>query len=468
MKYILSVIACFQLFTTVLYAQQRVMVTDRLQKSIPVLIKRDYIPGLSIAYIQQGKVIWVKNFGIANAKNQQPVTDTTLFEAASLTKVVTAYAAIKLIDSGLLALDTPLNLYLGNNYDIGNDPRIHLITARRVLSHTAGFPNWRNEGDSLLAIKFTPGDHFSYSGEGFVYLARVIEKITQKPFEQYIAETIFAPLGMKNSNLVYDPALRNRYAYRHNWLGYASNLSDFPGVNAAASLRTTARDYALFLVAVLNAKGLHKEMHSAMFSPQTKVDEKAPQLAWGLGIGLEVTAATTYGWHWGDQGDCKAFFEADTKARQAIVYFTNSANGLSIAPDLMQIVFGEVQPGIAKFVSYGKFEQAAADLVKTIKEKGGTIALQAYEQNRKQPLSEDVINTMGYFFLRENNIADAIAVFTQNTKDHPTSGNAWDSLAEGYMKQGDNKHAIEYYERSLALDPGNQNAVDQLKKLKRE
>ena len=82
-----------------------------------------------------------------------------------MTKPVFAYAVLKLVDEGKLDLDTPLVKYLSGRYDVGDDPRLDQITARHVLSHRTGFPNWRPRGDKTLKIYFTPGDRFSYSGE---------------------------------------------------------------------------------------------------------------------------------------------------------------------------------------------------------------------------------------------------------------------------------------------------------------
>lgn len=442
-------------------------VIDRLEKNIPVLMKDNYIPALTAAYIHKGVPVWSGNFGVMNVNTKTPVTDSTLFEAASLTKAVTAYAAMKLVDEGRLHLDTPLNVYLGNNYEIGNDPRIGLITARRVLSHTAGFPNWRNEGDSLLPVNFDPGKRFEYSGEGFVYLARVMEKITGLPFDKLLQQMVFAPLGMPHSSMAFQPVLKHLHAYRHNWLGQVSRLPDFTNINAAASLRTTAKDYAVFLAAVLNGKDLKKASHQQMLTTQIKVDTATPHLAWGLGIGLEETPGARYCWHWGDQGDSKALFVANIDTRDAVLYFTNSANGLAIAGDMMGLALEGKQRDILAWVAYGEFDPAAVKLVEAIKSKGAAAALEDYRRERKQPIGEEVVNNIGYLFLREKNIPAALAVFTQNTEDHPASFNVWDSLAEAYMNKGDNATAVRYYEKSLVLNPQNQNATNQLKNLKK-
>src|SRR5688572_18699818 len=110
----------------------------RLKKDIPSLMLKADIPGISVALIREGKIAWTGSFGVMNVDTKQHVTVNTVFEAASLSKMVFAYAVLKLVDQGKLDLDTPLNKYLGNNYEAGNDARLDLITARRVLSHTTG------------------------------------------------------------------------------------------------------------------------------------------------------------------------------------------------------------------------------------------------------------------------------------------------------------------------------------------
>lgn len=153
----------------------------RLEQMVPHLMTEADIPGLSIALIRDSKMIWSHGFGVTNSETKALVNANTVFEAASLTKPVFAYAVLKLVDSGKLDLDTPLVKYLPGKYDVGDDPRLEQITARHVLSHTTGFPNWRPRGSQTIKIHFVPGHHFSYSGEGFVYLSRVVEHIAGEP-----------------------------------------------------------------------------------------------------------------------------------------------------------------------------------------------------------------------------------------------------------------------------------------------
>src|SRR5580693_3747374 len=289
----LSSLALLLLVYTPSRSQQGEIIA-RLERDIPQLLEKADVPGMSIALIRNGDLVWAGAFGVSNANTKKPVTSNTVFEAASLSKPVFAYAVLKLVDEGRLNLDTPLNKYLGNNYDVVNDKRIDLITARRVLSHTSGFPNWRdNDGTKTLLIHFTPGEKFSYSGEGMVYLSRVVEKITGMRFEAFMQKYALQPLGMTASSYIW----RNRYdslkAYRHDVLGALSGRNQpndgkedtlHDDGNAAASLQTTPGDYAKFIIAVLNGTGLKKAIWQQMLTPQARVNPKHPPIAWGLGI----------------------------------------------------------------------------------------------------------------------------------------------------------------------------------------
>jgi CubicO group peptidase (beta-lactamase class C family) len=291
----------------------------RLEQSIPHLMTEADIPGLSIAVIKNSKVIWTRAFGVTNSETKARVNDNTVFEAASLTKPLFAYAALKLVDDGKLDLDTPLVKYLPGRYDVGDDPRLDQITARHVLSHTTGFPNWRPRGDKTLKIYFTPGNRFSYSGEGFVYLSRVVEQITGESQEAFIKRTVFDPLSMKSSNLVWRNDYEALKTFTHDWVGGVSGRGKPDKANAAASLQTTANDYAKFVIAMLKGTGLKPATARLMLTPQANVTlagpfslnapdaERSPTVSWGLGWGLEKTDGMAF-WHWGDNGDTRLLY----------------------------------------------------------------------------------------------------------------------------------------------------------------
>ncbi len=329
----------------------------RLKKIIPTLMKEGGVPGLAIALARNGDLVWFRGFGVKNARTNEPVDDSTVFEAASLSKPVFAYAVLKLVDAGKFDLDKPLNQYLPGNYDVGADPRLGQITARRVLSHTTGFPNWRS-GD--LKIHFTPGERFSYSGEGFVYLSKVIEHVAGEKFNDFMKRMVFEPLGMTSSSYVWQESYDALKVFRHNSRGEAVSQNKTPpgASNAAASLHTTAADYGRFVAAILQGKGLKPETRKLMLTPQAQVREGGagsinrpqakpfPNVYWGLGWGLQTTRDGLSFWHWGDNGDNKAYVVAFDKEKTGVVVFANSMNGLSIAPEIVAEALGGEQPAL--------------------------------------------------------------------------------------------------------------------------
>ena len=323
---------------------------QQLENDAPELMKKFGVPGLEIAVIRHGKTIWLHSFGVKNTKTGQPVTNDTTFEAASLSKPVFAYAVLKLVEQGRLGLDVPLTTYLPKPYTTGDD-RLARITARIVLSHRTGFPNWR-DGDAL-PIDFTPGTRFSYSGEGYVYLQRVVEQITGKPLNDYMTEVVFTPLGMTSSSYVWKSSFDAVMATGHEADGKPTDKWKPNEAGAASTLNTTAKDYALFVEAVLNGKGLKPATLREMETSQVALDpgcricvnhepkQLSKNLFWGLGWGIERTGGREGIWHWGDNGSFKAFVMAEPKTKAGVVMFANSENGLELAQPLVDEAMGE-------------------------------------------------------------------------------------------------------------------------------
>jgi CubicO group peptidase (beta-lactamase class C family) len=182
--------------------------TAALARTIPDILRTSGMPGLAMAVIDHGQVVWTGAFG--------NVTDPeTIFEAASLSKPVFAYLVLRLVDRGELDLDRPLAELLEYPRAAG-DPRYRRITGRMVLSHGSGFPNW---GGERLTLAFDPGTAYGYSGEGFVYLQKVVEHITGRSLEQLARAEVFEPLGMRWSS----------YVWQKRFEGHAAASSRRPG-----------------------------------------------------------------------------------------------------------------------------------------------------------------------------------------------------------------------------------------------
>ena len=332
-------VSMLALVTSSSLAQSHHIDSHKMDENIVRLMELAGIPGLSIAVINQGQTEFYGTYGVKRAEAREPVDSQTLFEAASLTKPIVAYCALKLAEQNLLELDRPLHTYLEYK-DAAHNDRYKTITARMVLSHTSGFPNWRSERKAdKLNLKFKPGSKFGYSGEGFVYLQKVMEHILGLDLNIIANTYVFVPLNMTRSSLIFNHD--ENYAIGHDSQLIARDKSKPGTPNAAYSLHTTAGDYAKFLNELFEPHFIGRAWRDQMISVQSFMRAKDTALAWGLGIGLNLVDDNTYLWHWGDNGVFRAFFIASTDSGLGFVYFANSENGLGILDRLIELVYGE-------------------------------------------------------------------------------------------------------------------------------
>lgn len=355
---------------------------------LPRLMRLAFVPGASVAVID-GSSFDARGFGVTRAEGGTLVTADTVFEAASLSKPVFAYLVHSLAAEGKLDLDRPLREYL----PLPNpaDMAAATITARHVLSHTSGWRNWRFSRDQLLTADFTPGSRWSYSGEGYYFLQRVVEEVTGRGMLRLTRERVFEPLGMHRSGYMWTPALESSRAEPHSRFGVPQNSfnvrtsrrfielaasasrpiedwthedaeralpavnKDFPLLpnfllpNVAGSLFTTANDYGAFLRHLLGVAGARtggRAILDRMTEPQVTLNEL---LRWGLGVGLETEElnarpARPLFWHWGDNSGFKSFVLGDPASSSAVVVFTNGDNGRAVYERVVRGVRGADQP----------------------------------------------------------------------------------------------------------------------------
>src|SRR5262249_1064100 len=232
------------------------------------LIPAANVPGVAIAIFNNGKVTYLKTYGVRDKEKNLPLTEDSVMAAASFTKVAFAYMVMQLVEKRVLELDKPVYQYLPKPLpeytaykDLADDPRYKQITARMLLSHTSGFPNLRQlRKDQKLNINFEPGSRYAYSGEGINLLQLVVETITKKMVQELMREHVFQPLGMTRSSLVWESRFEDNWAFPYNEDGRSLGPPERRApASAAGSMLTTLRDFTNFMQAVISGQGLRKE-----------------------------------------------------------------------------------------------------------------------------------------------------------------------------------------------------------------
>jgi CubicO group peptidase (beta-lactamase class C family) len=322
-----------------------------LDRQIPRLMREAGVPGLSLAIVRDGRIRWRRAYGVVDVATMSLVDADTLFEAASTSKPLFAYAVMKLRERGIIDLDTPLTRYATDRFVTG-DPRIDLITARHCLSHTSGLPNWRSP-DTPLGIAFKPGTQWSYSGEGYYYLQSVFTHLigdrvdsgncahfemdvavcaTLPGIDRYMRKRELEPFGMMSSGYLWNSAMQSHMARGHDPQGKrleTDRRPNGPGVaryGMAGGLCTTPSDYARFLIQVLDptpadAFRLSETSIGEMLRPQIR---RNPGSSWALGWEIEHTADGDFIRHGGGNPGFSCFVAGSVPRKAGYVIMTNS------------------------------------------------------------------------------------------------------------------------------------------------
>ncbi|HWZ29696.1 MAG TPA: serine hydrolase domain-containing protein [Bryobacteraceae bacterium] len=337
--------------------------------TLPELMQRFHVPGVSIAVIRDSKIHWAKAYGIADVESGRPVETTTLFQAASISKPVTAMAAMRLVDEQRLALDADINTILKSWHVPRNG-----VTPRSLMSHTSGsddgfgFPGYdpsaprptlvqildgkppSNVGPVLFARP--PYQAYKYSGGAVTIMQLALMDLTGKPFAEFMRSTVLDPLGMKDSSYEQPlpPALASRAARAHNGQGKSMGAvwHVYPE-QAAAGLWTTPGDLARFIIEVQQAvrgpKGavLTQTAASAMITP-------IGVGPFGVGLTIEKRGEGWYfshgGSNWGFRGDTLGH----VRKGYGVAILTNADSG--------SLLINEIEARVAAAYNWDSLDKA--------------------------------------------------------------------------------------------------------------
>lgn len=313
------------------------------------------VPAVGLGLVREAKPAWVRSFGLRDVVKREPVNSDTVFEAASLGKPVFALGVLKLVEEGKLDLDRPLVDYMPEPFvstgdpwmsagPIPNDPRLRKITPRLVLRHATGLPNW-GEGRPLRFLS-DPGESYTYSGEAFHFLQRVVEHVAQQDAEVFLRRAVLSPLGMERSSFVWQRDYESVAAIRHDREEKPFSNARPTRASVPGTLHTTASEYARFLAAMMDAQpaaalGVSPALRAEMIRPATRVND---EISWGLGWGLQTTADGPAFWHWGNNPGAKSFAIGYGQQGIGVVVLTNSDNGLRAIARIIPAAIGGGAP----------------------------------------------------------------------------------------------------------------------------
>lgn len=437
--------------------------SKQLAELMPGILKTARVPGLSIALVENGQLSYQQGFGVKSVDSADPVTTETIFEAASLTKPLFAYLALLMFDDERLELDKPLVSYLDTETieaEILQHPIdaegfrldwFERVTARHVLSHSSGMPH--TERGMPFPLFFEPGSAFKYSASGFYFLQRVIEKLEGKPLEKITETKIFKPLSMSHSSMIWQDRFGANACNGHDLRSRPTAIRKYQRAHAAASMYTTVGDYARFIIAVLDGKGLSRTSMKAMLTPQIAITEDE---YWGLGFGISQSHLGDALWQWGDYGIFQNYAIAYPSVGKALVYLSNSNNGLGIRDAVLTTLIGPACRTSTMLSNYIVYDSPAVLFAWVMLEEDANSAFQQLPSLRKPdaPLDWKVLNQLGKFLMDEERIEDAAAVYelSLGEQSSPTAGTYFD-LANAYLGRGDDDLALENFEKVLELLP---------------
>lgn len=444
------------------------------------------IPGLSVAVFEKNAIVWAKAYGVKQAGGSEPVTVETLFQAASISKPVTALAAMRYVEQGRWSLDANLNDSLVSWKIPDNElTKEQKVTLRRVLSHNAGltvhgFPGYAvNEPVPTLVqilngekpantgpvrVDILPGSETRYSGGGTTVVQLMMVDQLKKPFPQIMREAVLDPLGLKQSTfeqpLPASLAPLAATATRASGERVEGGWHIYPEM-AAAGLWTTPSDLARIAIEVSKARAgksrrvVSQAMAKQMLTPQSQ----------GFGIGFQLEEGSDRFGHGGSNDGFQCLLVAFAGSGSGMALMANGDNGPLLIDRLAASIAAEY--GWKQFKHRLDSPLMTADLLGRLK--GAEAVIAWYEGMRRdgppQARTPQLLNSAGYGMLFSGRLPDAVKVFEANVRLFPEDANAHDSLGEAYFKSGRKQEAIASYKKSLELDPKNTNAVKMLEQL---
>lgn len=429
------------------------------------------IPGMQVVVVKDGRVVFSGAYGLANLQTPVPVTPDTIFSINSATKAFTGVEIMRLVERGKVDLDAAVSTYLPNLPQAWRP-----ITVRQLLTHMSGLPDivtregyvGQDRASAVIALadlplRSTPGERFAYNQTNYMLLQWIVEQAHGRDFETVVGEDAFAAFGMAHSgfgdSLDLVPGKADSYRYGRPAGGGAPRLQNVhelfpPFARAAAGVNSTGLDLARWLIALQGGHILRPETLDALWSPGRFNDGKPGEWANGWVVVDRPEHRSV-----GMSGGGRSAFSVYPDDGVAVIVLTNLAG--AYPEELTDPVAARFIPGLRLAGVTALRELLEAEGF----ERADGVAAELIARDGSAALPENQLNNWGYRLLAGGKTAEGLTVMKLIVRLYPESGNAYDSLAEAYDRAGDRSRAVENYRRSLALDPANANAVEQLARL---
>jgi CubicO group peptidase (beta-lactamase class C family) len=470
---------------------QQLSTSDSIDNFIKAKMKQRRIPALQLAIVRGGRIVKDTTFGTANLEYNIQATNETIFSVNSITKAFTGVAIMQLAEEGKLKVSDPLSRYLDSLPDNWKN-----ISLQQVLTHISGLPDIEDEEEMVighndereamqevkaLAIEFKPGERFRYNQTGYVLLGQIITKLSGMHFTRFIEERQFKVAGMKLTRFGDSYDVIPNYAGAYTLTRQVGNRfvrNSTPGqaymqfpvfFRTAAGIQSTATDMANWVLALKNSKLLKQQTSiDLMWTPAILNNGK-------IGGFNGLTNGYALGWPTvtrdehpavGPVGGGRSALFVYLKDDLSIVVLTNLLQG---NPDqFIDEIASYYYPDMKESNGFGLHKNVKtlrAELLKQDFAKAQPVVARLKKKDPAFNLSENELNNWGYQLLAQKNVSAALSIFRLNAALYPQSANAYDSLAE-ILEIVDNKsEALVNYKKSLALNPQNKHAADQIKVL---
>ena len=416
---------------------------------------------------ENGKIIYRKAFGFSDFTNMELLEPSAVFNIASTTKPFTALAVMMLKERGKLSYEDKLIDFLPDFPSYGKE-----ITIRHLLTHTSGVTDFVNEMhlhyrlsvlttqsvyDSLKAqpsLNFESGTQYSYSNSGYFLLAIIIEKVSGKSYREFLETNIFNPLKMSNT-YSYDETMAEIPKRVNAYVGYWKKCEDdlqfkVPG---EGNIYSTVSDLFLFDQALCGSRLVQPETIREAFDTRNSVPVREG-LKYGFGWHIKNDTSGTIVYHPGANGGFRCQFWRHLRKKQTLIVLSNNTF-LSSCPRILS--------GAQKIMKGEPFAFGGIPITElfyiSLKDHGFETAMKRIREtkdmiNTRYSYPENDINNLGLEFLFfKNDPHHAVEIFKFNVELYPESWNAYDSLAEGYIRIGKDELALKAFEESLKLNP---------------